>query len=90
MTWSSGNANTKSKSFLPDAPNIEVIYDTFHRTTTRATHEGLLMEGLRLSTLKQDEHGDLRGSDHRNIIPYVYGDDCCIDVCVLQTCVELT
>jgi hypothetical protein len=47
------------------------------------------MEGLRLSTLKQDGHGGLRGSDHRSVIPYVDGDDCCITVCVLQASVEL-
>jgi hypothetical protein len=47
-TWSSENPNVKSKSPLPDAPNIEVVYDTSPGTTTRATHKGLLFEGLRL------------------------------------------
>jgi hypothetical protein len=39
------------------------------------------MEGLSLSTLKQDEHGGLCGSGHWSIIPYVHGHDCCIAVC---------
>jgi hypothetical protein len=30
-------------------------------------------EGLRLSMLKQDEHGDLRALNRRNVIPYVHG-----------------
>jgi hypothetical protein len=30
--------------------------------------EGSLMERLRLLMLKQDGHGDLRGSDHRSVI----------------------
>jgi hypothetical protein len=29
------------------------------------------LEELRLSTLKQDEHGGLRGSGRQNIIPYI-------------------
>jgi hypothetical protein len=62
---------------------VEVVYDTFPGTTTRAAHEGSLLEGLRLSTLKLDEYGDLRGLGHRSIIPYVYGESCCITVCVL-------
>jgi hypothetical protein len=41
------------------------------------------MEGLRLSMLKQDGHGDLHGSGHRSVIPYVHGEDCCITVFVL-------
>jgi hypothetical protein len=40
--------------------------------------------GLRLSTLKQDEHGGLCGSGQRSIIPYVHGENCCIVVCVVQ------
>jgi hypothetical protein len=47
------------------------------------------MEGLRLSSLKQDGHGGLRGSGHRSIIPYIHGEDYCIVVCVLQVSVEL-
>jgi hypothetical protein len=39
-----------------------VVYDTSPRTTTRAARGGSLIEGLSLSTLKQDEHGGLRGS----------------------------
>jgi hypothetical protein len=68
---------------------IEVVYDTFPRTTTRATHRCSLIEGLRLSTLKQDGHGGLRGSGCRSIIPYVHGESCCIAVYVLQASVEL-
>jgi hypothetical protein len=41
------------------------------------------MEGLSVSTLKQDEHGGLRGSSHRSVIPYVYGKDWYIVVYVL-------
>jgi hypothetical protein len=47
------------------------------------------MEGLRLSTLKQDGHNDLHGSDRRSVIPYIHEEDCCITVCVLQASVEL-
>jgi hypothetical protein len=39
-----------------------------------------MMEGLRLSMLKQDGHGGLRGSGRRTVIPYVHGEDCCIAV----------
>jgi hypothetical protein len=35
------------------------------------------MEGLKLSTLKQDGHGGLRGSGRRSV-PYVHEEDCCI------------
>jgi hypothetical protein len=87
MTWSSGNPNAKSKSPLLDMPNIEMVYDTSPRTTTRAAHRGSLMEGLRLSTLKQDGHGgyeDLRSSDRRSVIPYIHGRVCCIIVCAVQ------
>jgi hypothetical protein len=38
------------------------------------------MEGLRLSTLKQNGHGGLRGSDRHSVIPYVHREDCCIAV----------
>jgi hypothetical protein len=47
------------------------------------------MERLRLSMLKQDEHGDLRGSGRRSVIPYIHGEDYCIDVCALQGSIEL-
>jgi hypothetical protein len=66
-----------------------VVYDTSPRTTTKAAHGGSLMEGLRLSMLKQDGHGGLRGSNHRSVIFYVHREDCCIIVCVLQASVEL-
>jgi hypothetical protein len=52
MTWSSGNLNVKSKIPLPGVPNVEVVYDTSPRTTTRAARVGSLMDGLSLSTLK--------------------------------------
>jgi hypothetical protein len=32
------------------------------------------------STLKQDEHGGLRGLSRRSVIPYVHGESCCIAV----------
>jgi hypothetical protein len=89
MTWSSRNPNAKSKSSLPVVPNIEVVYDTSPGTSTRAARGGSLMEGLRLSSLKQDGHGGLRGSGRRSVIPYAHEEDCCIDVCVLQARVEL-
>jgi hypothetical protein len=82
-TWSSRNRNTKSKSPIPDTPNVEVVYDTSLGTPTGAACGGSLMEGLRLSMLKQDGHGDLHGSGHRSVIPYVHGEDCCITVFVL-------
>jgi hypothetical protein len=66
-----------------------VVYNTSLGTTTRAAHEGSLMERLRLSMLKQDEHGDLRGSGRRSVIPYIHGEDYCIDVCALQGSIEL-
>jgi hypothetical protein len=71
---------------VPGTPNIEVVYDTSPGTITRAAHGGPLMEGLRLSTLKQDRHGGLRGSGHRSVIPYIHGEDCCI---VVLLCVVL-
>jgi hypothetical protein len=70
-TWSSGNLNTKNKSPLHGMSNVEVVYDTSLETTIRAARGGSLMEGLRRSMLKQDGPGDLRGSDHRSVIPYV-------------------
>jgi hypothetical protein len=71
------------------AKSVEVVYDTSLKTTTRVVRGGSLMEGLRLSMLKQDEHDSLRGSDRRSVIHYVYGEDCCVVVCVLQASVEL-
>jgi hypothetical protein len=68
---------------------VEVVYDTFLRTTIRAAHRASLMEGLTISTLKQDGHGGLRGSSHQSLIPYVHRDDCCIVLCVLQARIEL-
>jgi hypothetical protein len=68
---------------------VEVIYDTSPETTIRAVHRGSLMEGLRLSMLKQDGHGSLRGLGCRSVITYVHGENCCIVVCVLQASVEL-
>jgi hypothetical protein len=47
------------------------------------------LEGLRLSTHKQDGHDNLRGSGRRSIIPYVQGEVCCIVVCVLQAIIEM-
>jgi hypothetical protein len=88
-TWSSGNPNVKSKSPLPGAPNVKVVYDTSPGTATRAACGGSLMEGLRLSTLKQDGHGGLRGLGRRSVIPYVHGEDCCIAMCILQVHIKL-
>jgi hypothetical protein len=73
---------------------VEMVYDTSPKTTTRAAHRGLLMEGLRLSTPKQDGHGSLRGLSCQSLIPYVHGEDCYIAAFgVVQawswTCVEL-
>jgi hypothetical protein len=50
------------------------------RITIRATCGGLLMEELKLSMLKQDGHGGLRGLSHQSVIPYVNGEDYCIIV----------
>jgi hypothetical protein len=52
------------------------------------------MEGLRLSTLKQDGQSGLRGLGHQSVIPYVHGEDCCIAVygavqALSSTCIEL-
>jgi hypothetical protein len=71
------------------AASVKVVYDTSPGTTTRTARGGSLMEGLRLSTLKQDGHGDLCGSGHQSIIPYVHGEDCCIAVYFLQASVEV-
>jgi hypothetical protein len=74
---------------VESVPFIEVVYDTSPGTTIRAARRGLLMEGLRLLTLKQDGHDDLHGLSHQSIIPYVHREDCCIVVCVLQASIEL-
>jgi hypothetical protein len=79
----------KQKSPLLRVTNVKVVYDTSSETTIRAVHRGSLIEGLRLSTLKQDGHSCLHGSHRQSVIPYDHGDDCCIAVCVLQASIEL-
>jgi hypothetical protein len=37
------NLNAKSKSPLPGAPNIDVVYDTLPETTTRVAYGGSLI-----------------------------------------------
>jgi hypothetical protein len=37
------NSNVKSKSPIPDVPNVKVVYDTFPETTTRVAHGGSLI-----------------------------------------------
>jgi hypothetical protein len=53
------------------------FYDTFTGDATGAARCGTFVgEGFGLLVLAMDEHGgheDLRGSSHRNVIPYVYG-----------------
>jgi hypothetical protein len=61
--------------------SVEVVYDTSPGITTRAARGCSLMERLKLSTLKQDGHGDLRGSDRRSVIPYVHREDYCVWCC---------
>jgi hypothetical protein len=78
-----------TKSPLPNVSNVEMVYDISSETITRAVHGGSLIDGLRLLTLKQDGHNDLRGSDRQSVIPYVHEDNRCIVVCVLQARVEL-
>jgi hypothetical protein len=51
------------------AITVEVVYHTSPGTTTRTVRCGSLLEGLRLSTLKQDKHGGLRGSGRQSVIP---------------------
>jgi hypothetical protein len=68
------NLNVKSKSPLPGVPNVEVIYDTSPRTLTRAVRGGSLLEGLRLLMNEQNGYENLRGSGHRNVIPYIHRD----------------
>jgi hypothetical protein len=80
MTWSSRNPNAKSKSPLLGVPNVEVVYDISPGTTIRVAHGGSLMEGLRLSTLKQDGYSGLCGLDRQSVISYVYREDYCIIV----------
>jgi hypothetical protein len=66
---------------------LKWFYDTSTDTATRAAYCGSLLEGLRLSTLKQDGHGgheNLCGSGRRSVISYVLGENCCIIVCVVQ------
>jgi hypothetical protein len=75
------NSNVKSKMPLPGAPNVKKIYDTSPGTTTRAFCGVSLMEGLSLSSLKQDGHGGLCGSGRWSVIPYVHREDCGIVVC---------
>jgi hypothetical protein len=89
MTWSTKNPTVKSKSPLPGTPNIEVVYNTSTGIATRAAHCGSLLEGLRLSTLEEDEHRGLRCSGRHSVIPYVHEEDCCIIVYILQAIVEL-
>jgi hypothetical protein len=55
-------------------PNIKVVYDTSTGTITIAAHGGLLMEVLRLLTLMQDKHSDLRGLGRESVIPHVNGE----------------
>jgi hypothetical protein len=68
---------------------VGIGYNTSTNITIRATHFDSLLEGLRLLTLIQDGHDDLRSSSYRSIIFYVHRDDCCIVVCVLQASIEL-
>jgi hypothetical protein len=49
-----------------------MVYDIFTETIIRAVCCGSLLEGLRLSMLKQDGHGNLYRSGRRNIIPYIH------------------
>jgi hypothetical protein len=76
-----GSKAVDGSSPIPAHMLIEVVYNTSLRTTTRATHRDLLMEGLRLSTLKQDGHDSLRDLSHWSIIPYVHGEYCCMWSC---------
>jgi hypothetical protein len=48
-----------------------------------------LLEGLSLSTFKQDGYGDLYGSSHQSVIPYVHERMRVVLLCVLQAHVEL-
>jgi hypothetical protein len=45
--WSSRNLNAKSKSPLPDAPKVQVVYDTSPRTTTTVARRGSLILGTK-------------------------------------------
>jgi hypothetical protein len=66
-----------------------VVYNTSTGIATRVAHCDSLLEGLRLSTLDEDEHRGLRCSERQSVIPYVHEEDCCIVVYVLQATVEL-
>jgi hypothetical protein len=72
----------RKRDYAAVGMSVEVIYDTFTKTTTRAAHGGSLMEGVRLSTLKQDGHSSLRGSGHRSVIPYIHGRKSVVLLCV--------
>jgi hypothetical protein len=61
----------------------------FLGTTTSAVGGGSLLEGLRLSMLKQGEHGGLRGLGYHSVIPYVHGRESCIAVYVVLFKAEL-
>jgi hypothetical protein len=41
------NSNSKSKSPIPGASNIKVVYDTSPGTTTRVAHGGSLIGGTK-------------------------------------------
>jgi hypothetical protein len=73
-----GNTKNGEMGPLPSAPNVEVVLRHFHRCRYRSsTVVVLLLEGLRshkvLVIREYGGHEDLRGSDHRSIIPYVHG-----------------
>jgi hypothetical protein len=53
---------------------VEVIYDTFPITTTKAIYGGSLFEGLRHYTLELDKYEGLCGLDRRSVISYVHGE----------------
>jgi hypothetical protein len=83
------HSDTKRKNPLPGTPNVKVVYDISPRTTIKVARGSSLMEGLRLSTLKQDGHSGLCDSGRWSVIPYIHGEDYCIVVYVLQASVEL-
>jgi hypothetical protein len=63
------------------------FYDSSTDTATRAAHCGSFLEGPRSLGIelrkKHGEHEHLRGSGRQRVIPYIYGECCCIAVCVL-------
>jgi hypothetical protein len=70
-------------------PILEMVYDTFTGTATRAAHCGSMLKGLRLShDQARLAQGDLRGSGRRSVIPYVH-ERCCIIACVVLFKAEL-